>query len=91
MTEELEFVNLYAPNAKTKLQGRVDYISFNSMPVFGRWTIKMTFNDGKQKPYTITEKYKFSTNYFATIACDQIAKAFERAVQRLLQKLYYSK
>lgn len=88
---ELKASGLYSSKSNKKLDATLDKVDFASMPGNGRWMITMTFNDHHQSPYSVSDVYKFSTNYVADIACTEVAQAFVPAVQSFLTKLYGDK
>ena len=85
---DLKNAGLYASKSKTKLNVNLDYIDFASNIGNGSWTIRATFNDHHQAPYTVSSVYRYSTNYVADIACTQVAQAFVPATQQFLKTLY---
>ena len=89
LKSELNQSGLYSTHSKMKLDATLDSITSNSMiGSSAHWTIKMTFNDHIQKPYTIKSTYHYSANYVADIACTEAAQAFVPATQQFLKTLY---
>ncbi len=84
---ELKLAGAFSADAGSKLQGRLDYINFNSNIGAGKWQIDMTFSAESIAPFKINTIYPFSTNFVAEIACNQVAAALPVAVQELLTQL----
>lgn len=84
---ELKLSSTYSEASPVKLDGHLDYITFNSNIGAGKWQIDMTFSGPGVTPFTINTLYPFSTNFVADIACNQVANALPPAVQELVAKL----
>ncbi|MCX7120963.1 MAG: hypothetical protein NTZ67_04210 [Gammaproteobacteria bacterium] len=89
LKSELNQSGIYNSNSKIKLDAILDQVTSDSMiGSSAHWTIKMTFNDHIQKPYTVSSTYHYSADYVADIACTQAAQAFVPATQAFLKMLY---
>jgi hypothetical protein len=86
MTEELFMAQVYQPNAASKLEARIEELSFSSTsPAF--WSIKMNVKSNQSEGYTVAVKYGFDTSWSAQSACKNVADAFGPAVQELLKQV----
>lgn len=88
LKSELNQAELYSSNSKIKLDATLDKINVDSVMGSAHWTIKMTFNDHIQKPYTVSSTYPFSSDFIADIACTQVAQSFVPAAQHFMHTLY---
>lgn len=87
IVSELRFAGAYAEASPKKLEGRLDYATFNSNIGMGNWQLDVTFSGSGVQPFTIKSNYPFSTNFVAGVACNQVATALPAAVQDLMSKL----
>jgi hypothetical protein len=67
------------------LSGSVTGFNFDSMG--GNWQLSETITSSNGKSLSVTNEYEFHTSYLAEAACNDVANAFEPAVQALNQKL----
>jgi hypothetical protein len=81
---ELTLADLYDPASPLVLQGKVEELDFNSNIGAGEWIISLYISSNKNSGYKVSTTYKFSTNFVAEIACQQVAQAFVPAVQQLI-------
>ncbi len=84
LISELKLAGAFDADAPTKLQGHLDYITFNSNIGAGKWQIDMTFSSEAIPPFKVNTVYKFFTNFVADVACNQVATALPAAVQELI-------
>jgi hypothetical protein len=84
--DELKLAGIYDPQSSAILSGRLDKVDFNSNIGAGKWVLSVTVSNGKSS-YAVDSIYPFSTNWVADKACQQVAQAFEPAVQKLLGTL----
>lgn len=84
--EELSLAGLYDPTSPLVLQGMVEELDFNSNIGAGKWVISLSISSNKNNGYKVSSTYKFSTNWVADKACQQVAQAFVPAVQQLILK-----
>jgi hypothetical protein len=87
IASELKLARAFSSESPVRLQGKLEYITFNSNIFNGKWQIDMTFSGDSVEPFTIKSIYEFSTNYVANTACTQVATALPQAVQELVAKL----
>ncbi len=87
ISSELKIAQAFSKESSIRLNGRLDYITFNSNIFAGNWQIDMTFSGATVQPFTINTVYPFSTNFAAAVACEQVAAALPAAVQDLIAKL----
>ena len=64
----------------------VEELDFNSNIGAGKWVISLSISSNKNNGYKVSSTYKFSTNWVADKACQQVAQAFVPAVQQLILK-----
>ena len=84
---ELRFADAYSDSSAKRLEGRLDYATFNSNIGMGNWQLNVTFKGSDLTPFTINTTYPFSTNFVGGVACNQVAAALPAAVQDLIGKL----
>lgn len=88
LTNELKMSGLYSDSSTQKLSGNLELIDFNSNIGAGKWIMRMTFTWGNAAPFTVENTYKFSTNFIADIACEQVAQALPAATQDFIAKVF---
>ncbi len=90
LVDELKVGGVYAADSPLRIDGKLDFIEFNSNIGSGKWQIDLTVTGPASGPVAIHENYEFSTNWVADKACEQVAAALQPSVQDLLGKLYAS-
>jgi hypothetical protein len=84
--DELKIAAAYDANAVTKLSGNIDNVDFSSGMTDGNWSITLTLSNGKSQSLTTKTVYPFSGSFVADKACQEVAQAFNPAVQKLIQE-----
>lgn len=85
---ELNFAGLSGGTGPgVTLTGSLTTFEFNSMIGNGNWQLAETVTSSNGKSVSISNRYDFHASYTADAACDDVANAFEPAVQALNQKL----
>lgn len=84
LINEMEFSNIYSEDANKTLNISYDKVSFNSLPGMASWIINATFSTENNSDFKIESEYKFSTNYFASLACKQVSASFPKAVEKFI-------
>jgi len=88
LIEELKNNDRYAHFSTLKLTGRLEQLSFEEyVPHQMTWTIRMTFVDPKNSPYTVQTKFFFAANPDDPRFCQAVSDAFPSAVQLLITDL----
>lgn len=85
LIDQLQQAGLYSPNARTKLQGRLNEINFGSFE--GIWFLDLTITDAKGRSLTAHEDYRYDASVIGAEACRQTAQALMPAVQNLIRKV----
>ena len=84
--DELKIASAYDANATSKLSGNIDNIDFSSGMTDGNWTISLTLSNGKAQSFTTKTVHTFAGSFVADKACQEVAQAFNPAVQKLIQE-----
>jgi hypothetical protein len=83
---ELALASLSGGNGPgVTLTGSLTGFDFDSFG--GSWQLSETVTSSNGKSVSVTNQYEFHTSYLAEAACNDVANAFEPAVQALNQKL----
>ena len=84
--EELFMAGVYDSNAESKINGKIEKLSFSSVsPAY--WDISMKVSSNVSPGYTVSIHYPFDTSWTAYSACKNVANAFGPAVQSLLREV----
>lgn len=84
---DLKMAGVYAESAEISISGEISEVDFNSNIGAGKWIIKAKVQSSISEGYTVESLYEFSTNWVADKACQQVAQAFEPAVEDLIAKI----
>jgi hypothetical protein len=84
LVSEFKLAGIFDDDSPIVLQGRLDSINFNSNIGAGKWQIDMTFSAQAVAPFQVSTVSRFSTNFAADVACNQVATALPAAVQDLI-------
>ncbi|BFM13495.1 hypothetical protein R50072_36480 [Simiduia litorea] len=87
LKNELQMAGAYKDDAEVKISGLIDKLDFNSNIGAGKWMINATISSPNSSGYSITSTHEFSTNFVADKACQQVAQAFEPAVEEFINKI----
>jgi hypothetical protein len=89
LTDELKAAGaLNDRNPAVTLSGVVEQLEFSSTSGF--WNIRLKVNSSTGRSATVAERHTFSTNFVATLACQDTAEAYRPAVQKLIGNLVRS-
>lgn len=84
---ELKMASAYKEDSNIKISGLIDKLDFNSNIGAGKWIIDANVTSTTSKGYSVKSTYRFSTNFVADKACQQVAQAFEPAVEEFINKV----
>ena len=84
---ELRMAGAYAEDADVSISGEIKELDFNSNIGAGKWVISAKVNSSVSEGYEVKSRHEFSTNWVADKACQQVAQAFEPAVEELIEKI----
>nr|VFJ69576.1 MAG: hypothetical protein BECKDK2373B_GA0170837_12482 [Candidatus Kentron sp. DK] len=84
--DELFMAGIYSNNGEVVIDGNIDELSFRSFGG-GRWDITMTLSSNMDQGYQVSTSYEFPTSWSAYFACQNVANAFNPAIQNLLNKV----
>jgi len=84
---DLKMAGIYADGAEISISGTIESLDFNSNIGAGKWVIKTRVESSVSQGYVVEAIHEFSTNWVADKACQQVAQAFEPAVESLISKI----
>lgn len=88
LVSELQIAELYDAKSPILVRGVLDHIDFSSHIGDGYWTIRMTFEVPPAAPFTVENRYTFSTAFIADRACAQVAQALLPATQDFYKAVF---
>ncbi len=83
---ELKLAGIYSESSSIKIDGVVEKLDFGSNVGAGKWVFDVKVSSGNSS-FIVNSEYPFSTNWVADKACQQVAQAFQPAVQKLIRDI----
>lgn len=83
---ELKIAGIYSESSNLKIDGIVEKLDFSSNIGSGKWMFEVKVSS-KNSTYIVNSVFPFSTNFVADKACQQVAQAFQPAVQQLIKDI----
>ncbi|MBV0934709.1 hypothetical protein [Marinobacterium weihaiense] len=84
---DLKMAGVYKEGSDIKISGAIEKLDFNSNIGAGKWMINAKISSPKSQGYTVQSTYDFSTNFVADKACQQVAQAYEPAVENFINQI----
>ena len=83
--DELKLAGAYNPSSSLVLTGKLEEIDFSSGMTDGNWAFTLTITNSRNETLTTKSKFGFSGSFVADKACQEVAQAFQPAVQKLIE------
>jgi hypothetical protein len=83
--DELKLAGAYDPASAITLSGKLEQVDFSSGITDGNWSFTLMVSNNKNDGFTTTSKFPFSGSFVADKACQEVAQAFQPAVQKLIE------
>jgi len=88
LVDEMLLAEVYTLDAPIAIDGKLDYIEFDSDMNESKWLVKLTLSSNAFETFTIDHQYHFSGVYVAESACNNMADALIPTVQDLNKKIF---
>jgi hypothetical protein len=83
--DELKLAGVYNTASNITLSGRLEEVDFSSGMTDGNWTFVLTLSNNRNESFTTKSIFNFSGSFSADKACQEVAQAFNPAVQKLIE------